>query len=110
MKWEQYLQVNSFAEDIDKSLKQHSNSINSSISNASQKIIDSNIARQEEITRVLQHGFGDIVDSIDRVGEGVESLHADFNFAMGEVLWKLEICHRALNRLYNLNMTPALGL
>ena len=96
MKWEQYLQVNSFPEDINKSLKQHSNSISFSISNASQEIIDSNIANQEEITRVLQHGFGDIVDSIDRVGEGVESLHADFNFAMGEVLWKLELVQGTL--------------
>jgi hypothetical protein len=96
MKWDQYLQVNSFAEDINKSLLQHSNSIRSSISNASQEIIDSNIASQEEITRVLQHGFGDIVDSIDRVGEGVESLRADFNFAMNEVLWKLELVQGTL--------------
>jgi hypothetical protein len=96
MKWEKYLQVNSFAGDIDKSLKQHSNSINSSISNASQEIIDSNIASQEEITRVLQHGFDNVVDSIDRVGEGVESLRADFNFAMGEVLWKLELIQGTL--------------
>lgn len=96
MKWEQYLQVNSFAEDINKSLKQHSNRINFSISNASQEIIDSNIASQEEITRVLQHGFGDIVDSIDLVGESVESFRADFNFAMGKVLWKLELVQGTL--------------
>ncbi|MEE9215108.1 MAG: DUF1566 domain-containing protein [Thermodesulfobacteriota bacterium] len=96
MKWEKYLQVNTLAGDIGKSLKHHSNSINSSISNASQEIIDSNIASQEEINRVLQHGFDDVVDSIDMVGDAVESLHADFNFAMGEVLWKLELVQGTL--------------
>lgn len=53
MKWENYLQANTLAGDIDTSLKRHPNSINSSISNASQEIIDSNIANQKEMTRVL---------------------------------------------------------
>ncbi len=96
MKWGKYLQVNTLTEDIDKSLKQHSNRINSLISNVSQEIIDSNVANQKEINRVLQRDFDDIVDSIDSIGEGIESLHAAFNFAIGQVLWKLEMCHKAL--------------
>ena len=96
MKWEKYLQVNTLAGDIDKSLEQHSNSINSSISNASQHIIDSNIASLVEINAVLQHGFDNVVDRVDRVGESVESLRADFNFAIGEVLWKLELIQETL--------------
>lgn len=96
MKWENYLKANTLAGDIDTSLKRHSNSINSSISNASQEIIDSNIASQKEITRVLQNSFDDIVDGIDKVGESVESLRADFDFAIGEVLWKLELVQGTL--------------
>jgi tetratricopeptide (TPR) repeat protein len=116
MKWENYLQANTIAENIDKSLKRHSNtiaedigtslkrhssSINSSISNASQKIIGSNIASQKEITRVLQYGFDDAVDAIGKVGESVESLRADFNYAMGEVLWKLELVQGTLTDILN---------
>ena len=101
MKWENYLQANTIAENIDKSLKRHSSSINSSISNASQEIIDSNIASQEEITRVLQHGFDAAVDAIGKVGESVESLRADFNYAMGEVLWKLELVQGTLTDILN---------
>ncbi|MBU1262968.1 hypothetical protein KKG61_08315, partial [bacterium] len=97
MGWGQYLQMNSFVEDITDGLKRSSESVSSAISSNAEKIISANIASQEEIARVTQEGFNALVYSVDRVAEGVEYLRADFNFAMEKVLWKLEMQEEALN-------------
>ncbi len=57
------------------------------------------IASQTEMTDVMLQGFGSVSYGLDRVKGGIQALRSDFNWAMGAVLWKLEMQQATLNNI-----------
>lgn len=64
------------------------------------------IAGQEQIMAVMEEGLESVTFSINRVAGGIEALHTDFNWAMGAVLWKMEMQQNTLHNILDTLQAP----
>jgi len=103
MKWEEYLELRGFKDDIVHGLERQTQNIATvrqqaawETTHALDQGFGALVASREEMIDVMEIGFGAISYELERVSAGIEALHADFNWAMGAVLWKLEMQHKTL--------------
>jgi WD40 repeat protein len=64
------------------------------------------LASQAMINATLQDGFRAVTQGLSEVQGSIEALHADFNLAMGEVIWKLEIQNQSLQSILETLQAP----
>ena len=64
------------------------------------------VASQQEMNTVMRKGFGAVSYRLDRMAQSIESLRADFDWAMGAVLWKLEMQHHTLRNILAILQAP----
>ena len=94
--WKQYLQADSFVQDVTGEVKRGGEGIKTAISNQTRNIIASNdtLAREfgagfDSVNNTLEWGFG-------RVGSEITEMRAEFSYGMGLVLEQLRIQQRTL--------------
>lgn len=114
MKWEEYLEHQGFKDDILRGLERQARDMVQAQERVSQQVTDAQrieaaetrrtldrgfgqmVATAEEMSAVVQRGFGDVSYGLDRVAGGIEALRSDFDWAMGALLWKLEMQNATL--------------
>jgi tetratricopeptide (TPR) repeat protein len=67
------------------------------------------IASQDEMTAVMQHGFGAVTYGLEQISGGMQALRADFDWAMGAVLWKMEMQQATLRDILSILQSPLQG-
>ena len=98
MKWETYLEFEGFKDDIIHGLQRQTSEA-AATTHALNAGFGEMIASQQEMAAVMQNGFAAVSYGLERVSNGLESLRADFDWAMGAVLWKLELQHATLRNI-----------
>jgi len=83
--WEQYLQADSFVQDITGSVKRSGERVASAISTQSRQIVGS-----------LESGFGRMEYGLEQVAAGIEDLRAEFSYGMGLIVSQLQIQQQTL--------------
>ena len=127
MKWETYLEFEGFKDDIIHGLERQTSEAavaqakTTDVINASSgKMISGRqemnaflqggfgkmIAGQREMNTVMQNGFAAVSYGLESVSNGIESLRVDFDWAMGAVLWKMELQHATLRNILTTLQAP----
>jgi len=113
MKWEEYLELRGFKDDIVHGLERQTQDIATARQQAAWETthaLDQGfgtlVASREEMIDVMEIGFGAISYELERVSAGIEALRADFNWAMAGVLWKLEMQHETLRDILTTLQAP----
>jgi WD40 repeat protein len=94
MKWEEYLEHQGFKDDIVNGLERQARDVVAAQAESTRSLdrgFGALIAGQQEMNAVLRDGFEAVSFGLDQIAEGIEALRADFDWAMGAVLWKLEM-------------------
>lgn len=55
---------------------------------------------------ILKNGFSTLAHGIEQVADGIGALHADFAWAMGALLWKLELQQETLQDILTTLQSP----
>jgi WD40 repeat protein len=124
MKWEKYLELRGFKDDIVNGLEQQTKAMISEQEKTAEQLAISQlntvgttidtlsqgfgaiVTNQEEIIDTIAYGFGDISYGLDRVSKGIENLRSDFNWAMSALLWKLEMQQETLKSILSTLQAP----
>lgn len=124
MKWEKYLELRGFKDDITNGLEQQTQAVVSKQEETAEQFVSAQLNAVGTKTEVLKHGFGslvanqeemidaiafvfaDIAYGLDRVSQGIENLRSDFNWAMSAVLWKLEMQQETLKNILSTLQAP----
>jgi tetratricopeptide (TPR) repeat protein len=80
LSWEQYLQANSFTQDIREEVARQSRAVSASIADHARQMVGTS----EQLAAAFMRGTGDIV-------QGLEHLGAQFDYSMGLVLDELQV-------------------
>jgi len=83
--WEQYLQADSFVQDVTGSVKRSGERVASAVSDQTRQIVGS-----------LESGFGRMEYGLERVADGIEDLRAEFSYGMGLIVSQLQIQQQTL--------------
>ncbi|MBI1924011.1 WD40 repeat domain-containing protein [Candidatus Poribacteria bacterium] len=83
--WKQYLQADSFVQDITGSVKQSGDTVVAAISTQTRQLVGS-----------LESGFGQMEYGLEQVAAGIENLRAEFSYGMGLIVDQLQIQQQTL--------------
>jgi WD40 repeat protein/tetratricopeptide (TPR) repeat protein len=109
MKWETYLEFEGFKDDIVHGLERQTSEaavVQAQTAYALNAGFGEMIAGQREMDAVMQSGFAAVSYGLESVSNGIESLRADFDWAMGAVLWKVELQHATLRNILTTLQAP----
>jgi len=127
MKWETYLEFEGFKDDFIDGLERQTSKTTIAQAETTdilsgglgEMIVDQRkmnaflqggfgeiIAGQQEMNAVMQSGFAAVSYGLESVSNGIESLRADFDWAMGAVLWKMELQHATLRNILTTLQAP----
>lgn len=106
LKWNQYLQANSFVKDITGEISQSAEATRTAISEQTRNIVASNEALEstlgagfDAVEGTLTWGFNRISNIMEDIDASIEGLRADFNYNMGLVLQEIRIINRNFDSL-----------
>lgn len=106
MTFAQFLQTNSFVEDISGNVRASGHGIEDAISDQTRSLVASNQELQStlsdsfsSIENTISWGFDRVVGSLEDVQFSVDSLHADFNYSMGLLLEKIHTQNQMFSSL-----------
>jgi tetratricopeptide (TPR) repeat protein len=119
-RWEEYLERQGFKDDIVRGLERQTRAITTNQAQSTREIVDAEaetarilnkdfgtlIASQGEMNTVMRQGFDAVAYGFESVRGGIETLHADFNWAMGAMLWKMEMQHTTLRDILSTLQAP----
>ncbi len=102
MNWNEYLATLTFTDEITHSQERQTEAINQMLAQGFGGLI----ATQEEMMELMCLGFTTVAHGIERVSAGIEGLRSDFDWAMGELLWKQEINNMLLEGILEAILHP----
>lgn len=92
LSWKQYLQANSFVQDITGSIQKTGKETSYAISEQAKQIITSN----DTLSSISQQGFDKLGQKLDSVNLGIEQLGASFEWGMGLLIEQAKIQNQFL--------------
>jgi WD40 repeat protein/tetratricopeptide (TPR) repeat protein len=113
MKWETYRELEEFKDDLVDKGKARTQELIASQAEAAREThqtlergFGTLVASQGQMEYVLERGFSTLAHGMQQVADGVEALHADFTWAMGALLWKLELQQETLRDILTTLQSP----
>ena len=103
MTWEQYLQVNSFVQNINGTIKKTGAETRYAISDQTKQLVASNEALSrsfqqgfDQLNGTIAEGFGVVGQKLDVLSEGIEQLGAEFAWGMSLLVEQMQIQNQLL--------------
>ena len=103
MTWEQYLQVNSFVQNINGTIKKTGAETRYAISDQTKQLVASNEALSrsfqqgfDQLNGTIAEGFGVVGQKLDVLSEGIERLGAEFAWGMSLLVEQMQIQNQLL--------------